>query len=165
MMATTTTPTKRRITQPAQIAGVVQEKAVVREGRMEGPDLGRVVDLRLVLERRDGHPDEGEGENEREGNDHAVHEQLVPPTARHVTSARLAKKSIAIVMTARAGSMKSAIAAPSPTLPELMPVWKAQVVTTWVELNGPPFVSRYGTTMSVAVNTIPNNSATSAIGS
>src|SRR5258708_11429524 len=66
---------------------------------------------------------------------------------------------------ASTGSMNSAIAAPSPMFPELMPVWNAQVVSTWVELNGPPFVRMYGTTMSVAVKTIPNSTATIAIGS
>src|ERR1700704_4239976 len=62
------------------------------------------------------------------------------------------------------GSMKSAIAAPSPMLPALIPVWNDHVVSTWVELNGPPLVRMYGTTMSVAVKTIPNSTATIAIG-
>src|SRR5205823_10494684 len=56
-------------------------------------------------------------------------------------------------------------AAPSPTLPALIPVWNDHVVSTCVELNGPPFVRMYGTTMSVAVKTIPNRTATIAIGS
>ena len=43
----------------------------------------------------------------------------------HVTSARRAKTSIRIATNASTGSMKSAIAAPSPVLPELMPVWNA----------------------------------------
>src|SRR5262245_30537318 len=46
-----------------------------------------------------------------------------------------------------------------------MPVVNAHVGTIWVELNGPPCVSTYATAMSVAVKTIPNRSATIAIGS
>src|SRR5437764_2860409 len=61
--------------------------------------------------------------------------------------------------------MNKAIAAPSPMLPALMPVWKEYVVSTCVELNGPPFVRMYGTTMSVAVKMIPKRIATIAIGS
>src|SRR5919201_3158948 len=72
---------------------------------------------------------------------------------------------MAMVTTASSGSMKSAIAAPSPMLPALMPVWNDHVVSTCVELKGPPFVRMYGTTMSVAVKTIPNRTATIAIGS
>src|SRR6185437_6378819 len=49
--------------------------------------------------------------------------------------------------------------------PALMPVVNAYVVIICVELNGPPFVRMYGTTMSVAVKTIPNSTATRAIGS
>ncbi len=47
----------------------------------------------------------------------------------------------------------------------MIPVWKEYVVSTCVELNGPPFVRMYGTIMSVAVKTIPNSTATIAIGS
>src|SRR5487761_792087 len=154
-----------RVAQPAQVVGVVEEVAVVRKRRAEAPHLRRVVHLRLVLERSDAHPHEREREHDREGDDDSVRERLLPPRVRHVTSARRAKKSIAIVTNASSGSMKSATAAPSPMLPALIPVWNASVVSTCVELNGPPFVRMYGTTMSVAVNTIPNNTATIAIGS
>src|SRR3954454_22503181 len=46
-----------------------------------------------------------------------------------------------------------------------MPTWYAYVVSTWVELNGPPFVRIWTTAMSVAVKTIPKRTATVAIGS
>jgi len=57
------------------------------------------------------------------------------------------------------------MAAPSPTAPLSIPVVNAHVVSVCVEFVGPPFVSSRGTVMSVAVNTIPNSIATSAIGS
>src|SRR3954454_3031348 len=158
-------PDERRVPDPAHVAGVVEEVAVVLERRAESPRLRQVVDLALRLERRHRHPEEREREQDREGHDDAVLEQPLPQQCAHVTSARRAKKSIPIVTNASSGSMKSAIAAPSPTFPELMPVWNAQVVSTCVELNGPPAVRMYGTTMSVAVKTIPKRIATSAIGS
>src|SRR6266496_3439009 len=139
----------------------MEEEAVVRERGIEAPDLLRVVDLRLRLERGHGHPEEREGEDDCEGDCDAVGKEPVP----HVTSARRAKTSIPIATNASTGSMKSAIAAPSPMLPALMPVWKAYVVRTCVELNGPPFVRMNGTIMSVAVKMIPKRTATIAIGS
>src|SRR6185369_8685028 len=104
-------------------------------------------------------------EHDRERDDDRVAERALAGRVAHVTSARRAKTSIRIATNASTGSMNRAIAAPSPVFPELMPVWNAQVVSTWVELKGPPFVRMYGTTMSVAVKTIPKRTATIAIGS
>src|SRR5439155_7765553 len=56
------------------------------------------------------------------------------------TSTRRAKTSIPIATKASTGSRKSEMAAPSPSEPDWIPVWNAHVVSTWVELNGPPFV-------------------------
>src|SRR3954467_12847587 len=154
---------ERRVFDPAHVVGVVEEEAVARERGVEPPRLRRVVDLRLRLQRRHEHPEEREREHDRERNRNAVAEEVAPKC--HVTSALRAKKSIPIATIASTGSRKSDIAAPSPMLPELMPVVNDHVVPICVELNGPPFVRMYGTTMSVAVKTIPNSTATSAIGS
>src|SRR5207245_1443105 len=142
-------PDERRVAHPAQVAGVVQQEAVARERRMEAPDLRRVVHRRLRLERRHRHPEEREGEQDRERHHDAVREGALAEHV-HVTSARRAKTSMPMTTSASTGTMKSAIAAPSPMLPALIPVWNDQVVSTCVELNGPPFVRMYGTTMSVA---------------
>src|SRR6266540_44481 len=139
----------------------MEEEAVVRERRIEAPHLLGVVDLCLRLERRDRHPEEREGQDERERNRDRVGEAL----ASHVTSARRANTSIPTATSASTGSRKSAIAAPSPMFPALMPVWNAYVVSTCVELNGPPLVRMNGTIMSVAVKMIPKRIATIAIGS
>src|SRR5581483_3584577 len=113
-------------------------EAVARERGVEAPGLRRVVDLRFGLERGDEHPDEREREQDCEGDRDAVAEEVAPK--RHVTTALRANTSIPIATKASTGSKNIAIAAPSPTFPELMPCVKAHVVIICVELNGPPFV-------------------------
>ena len=74
---------------------MVEEEAVVLERRVEAPRLRRVVDVALVLQRRDRHPDEREREHDRERHDDAVARTAAGAHAlRHVTSARRAKTSI-----------------------------------------------------------------------
>src|SRR6266542_1822099 len=71
-----------------------------------------------------------------------------------------------MLTTAKTGSRKSEIAAPGPNEPDSTPVLYAHVVTISVlnDGDGPPAVRMYTMAMSVAVKTIPNRSATVAIG-
>src|SRR4029079_16410341 len=100
---------------------------------------------------------------DREGNDDEVRDDRLPSRHQH-TWARRAKNSIATVTRTRSGKRKSEIPAPAPIEPESMPTAYAHVGSTCVELNGPPCVRMYTTAKSTAVNTIPNSTATSGVG-
>src|SRR5262249_14750232 len=141
---------EERVAEPRPVARVVEEEAPAVERGVEGPRLRRVEDLVLALQRRDRHPHEREREHERERDRDAVGEEA-PARLHHETSAGRAKISIPIATAASTGSRKSEIAAPWPRAAPSMPVWYEDVVSTSVELNGPPFVRIWTTAMSVAV--------------
>src|SRR5919205_2262667 len=70
--------------------------------------------------------------------------------------------------TSRIGNSRIAIAAPRPSAPDWTPTRNAYEDRTWVELAGPPRVSRYTTVMSVRVKTrsyrLPTNRTGAIIG-
>src|SRR5207245_1664606 len=129
--------------EPARVVRGVKEVAEVRERRRRvEPErqVRRVEEIQRLLERRHRHPVEGEGEHDRERSDDEVRRGLLAQCEPHTTSALRAKKSITIATRASTGSRNSDTAAPAPSEPPWIPCWKAHVVTTCVELKGPPFV-------------------------
>src|SRR5215204_2813786 len=144
---------EQRVQQPRGIVRLPKEERDVL-GRRVVPEvpveaaLDVVVEVRGVLhvrevevrlEHRHEREVEGEREHDRERHDHRVGHALLAP--RHqLTCALRAKNSIATLTTTSSGTMNSEIAAPSPREPPSMPMKKAQVGNTCVELNGPPRV-------------------------
>ncbi len=111
-----------RVREPRRILRVVEQEGRVVQGRaVLAEPVGRdrrVVELRLVLERRDHHHVEREGEQDRERADDQIREALL----LHETSVLRAKSSIAMLTTASTGNRKSEMAAPGPIEPDSIPV-------------------------------------------
>src|ERR671914_105228 len=132
-----------RVAEPAEVLRLAEEELDVPERRRLVEDqrvvLG-VVEVGVRLERRDQHHVERKREHDGERRDDQVGRELV--ASGHATSVRRASQSIPTAVTSRIGKRKSEMAAPEPSEPETIPVWKAHVVTMCDELNGPPFVTR-----------------------
>src|SRR5262249_2994551 len=141
-----------------------------REVEPEGVVLDR-VEVDVLLERRDQHPEEGEREKPREEHEHGdVQEPRgdpSPPRARarvHTTSARCARRSIRYATSTSTGTRKSEMAAPAARSLPAMPVAKASDGSVCVESYGAPAVRMETTVMSVNVKMIPNRTPTERIG-
>src|SRR5918995_2884184 len=144
---------EQRVEQPGRIVRLLEEERDVL-GRRVVPEVPVEAALEVVvevwgvlhvrevevrLEHRHEREVERESEHDRERHDHRVGHALLAP--RHqLTCALRAKNSIATLPTTSSGNMNSEIAAPSPREPPSMPMKKAQVGNTCVELNGPPRV-------------------------
>src|SRR5207302_1323094 len=119
-------PDDRRVHEPARVVRLVEEEANVVQGRavLAEPVRGDagVVELGLVLERRDHHHVEREGEHDRERADDQVREPLLAERSTHATSLRRAKSSMAMLTTASTGNRNSEIDAPGPSEPDSTPV-------------------------------------------
>ena len=102
----------------------------------------RVVELGLVLERRDHHHVERIREHDRERPDDEVCEPPLAQRAVHETSLLRANSSITMLTTASTGNSESEIAAPGPSEPDSIAVLYDHVVTISVlkDGGGPPWV-------------------------
>src|SRR5207249_2373950 len=117
--------------QPAEVRGLGEQQREVAERRGPVEDerhVGGVVEVGVLLERRDEHPVEGEGQGHGEDADDDVGRGLLAPAgARHQATApgsvRRANRSISTDTTTSSGNMNMAIAAPAPSELARMPVW------------------------------------------
>src|SRR5258708_5965016 len=113
----------------------VEEKGIVLDG----------VEVDVLLERGDQHPEKGKRQRDGEDDQHENVQSLDAGFAEraashHTTSARCATRSIRYATATSTGTRKSEIAAPAARSLPAIPVAKASDGRVCVESKGPPAV-------------------------
>src|SRR5262249_21383112 len=129
-------PGQGGVPEPAQEEGLLEQEPQVLQGRRQVEDERVVLDVVQIgrlLEAGDRHPDEGEGQERGEDEEHPPAQDPCGEPAHHTTSARWATRSMSQATSARMGTRKTEMAAPSARSEPRMPVKKASEGRTWVE--------------------------------
>ncbi len=120
-----------------------EPQVVQRRGFVEQERVGdRVEQVVVPLERRDDHPVEREGPEQREASHEGVQASAAHrfPCVHHTTSLFRTIRSIRMAMPERTGNRKREMAAPWARSPPSIPLKKVHVESTWVLCTGPPRV-------------------------